>query len=169
MKKSGIIFGLAMFIALTGMAQTSDPFEEMQRQMQQMIQQLRSGQGFSMPKGGDSTFFFHIDTSFNNGNGNFFYRFGPAPGNGSMGDGTDMLDQMMRSFRNFSMPFDNGQWQQRGDQPPADDGGLRKEGDLLPEEKLRKEESDGQAPNEQPAAPPVKKDPPKQKIKTIRI
>lgn len=158
-----------MFLAMNCIAQSTDPFEDFQRQMQQMIQQLRSAKGFSMPKGGDSTFFFHVDTSFNNGNGSFFYQFGPSTGDGATGGNADILDQMMRSFRSFGMPFDNSQLQQHGDQPPADDGNIRKDDDLLPEEKLRDAESGEQAPKEQPAAPPAKKDPPKQKIKTVRI
>jgi hypothetical protein len=176
MKKIGFLLTLAVCLnACTQAQQPTDPFDAMEKQMQQMMRDMRSGKAFTMPKGMDSTYTFKFDTTFGNGNSHFFFHIDPPTGNGQDPwgqDGDAMMNQMMQQLRNFSQQFGQGQFDEGQrldpqDMPPADDGGIRKEGDLLPEEQLRKEDANPKAKT--PAPEPAKPEEKKSKIKTVRI
>lgn len=149
-------------------AQQTPSFEEMQRRLlqlqQQMMQELQNnsfgGSFFSMP-GGDSTYTFRFDTTIVGDNFSGSFHFGPFS-NDSTAQGNFFGSDWMNKF--FSEDF----W---GTQPSEDRTDERDSEGLLPEEKLRMEEEQGQsgkkAPeNKKPAAP---KDADKPKIKTVRI
>ncbi|MBK7936437.1 MAG: hypothetical protein IPJ82_04850 [Lewinellaceae bacterium] len=141
---------------------------ELQRQMMQQFQNSPfNDPGFAMPQW-DTTFYFHFDTTFEGGNMSHFFQFSPFGGDST-------LRGNFRGFEHFFEPFFDsenlfGEPDSTQDPFPADDGNQPKtEDDLLPEERLRREQNGEKpvkktAPRAQPAEP--KPDP---KIKTIRI
>ncbi len=143
------ILRLMLFVALLGaivpgaQGQNMPGFDEMQRQMlemqQRLMQDLRSNPLTNGEMLKDTTFFFRFDTMFDNGSAQFF-QFGTPGGS------DDMFEEFDRMFNELFQGF--------GDMPyyteprqPADDGGMRKsEEDLLPEEKLRQENTPEKKP-----------------------
>ncbi|MCC6413712.1 MAG: hypothetical protein IT270_18840 [Saprospiraceae bacterium] len=142
---------LMLFVALFGavmpgaQGQSMPGMDEMQRQMldmqQRLMQELRNSPLTNGSLFSDTTFFFRLDTTFENGSAQFF-QFGTPGGS------DDMFDEFDRMFNDLFQGF--------GDMPyfgeprqPADDGGMRKsEEELLPEEKLRQENTPEKKPAE---------------------
>lgn len=167
-KYVSLLFASFYLFCPAGAQSTADPFSEMLRRMDQMMQRGvpqpdSTGRGslfFSIPM--DSMGTFRFDTTFQDGSGSFFFHFSPGQMNGeTLRDpfGMDLMqDFFSKSFEQlFQMP-NPGQ--------PADDGALRQEGDLLPEERLRQSEN-APPPAKKPAPAAPKK--PDSDIKTIRI
>ncbi len=168
MKKFGMFWAFSLLLATANHAQTSDPFAEIERQMEKMMQELRSGYSLRFPPGStDTTFFFKIDTTIDGRDGGFFFDFTPPDGQ-AMEDAFGFED-LMKEFREFSDQFGSGRYDERHrKKSPADDGELRKgdeNDELLPEERLRREEQGMQPKSGAPAKPNVQKP----KIKTSRI
>ncbi len=164
-----------LFVALIGFllvgpfdslnAQSTDPWQEMQRMMRELRTQMQQGmtQFDSTFAGGrmqmrvspdSSFFFFHSDTTFSSDGAPRNRQFEPFEREFSMPDFGDLFEGL----------FDFGQTspsrpRQRQQQAPADDGN-RSEDDLLPEERLRKTE---------PAKPGQQKPASKEKYKTYRL
>lgn len=137
-----------LFIALLGaiapdaQAQTMPSFEDMQRQMldmqERLMQELRSNPLSNGSWMSDTTFFFRIDTTFDGGSAQFF-RFGTPGGS------NDMFEDFDRMFNDLFQGFGDIPGYRKPRQP-ADDGGMRRsEEDLLPEEKLRQEDTTPQS------------------------
>jgi len=167
MKKIGLFWAFSLLLATANQAQTADPFLELQRQMDKMMQELRSGYSFHFPPGAsDTTFFFKLDTTLNGGNGSFFFDFSQPGTSGS--DDTFGLDQLMKQFQEFGDQFNQRFDDPQQEQSPADDGGRRKgdgSDELLPEERLRQQEEGMQPKSGATPKPNVQKP----KIKTSRI
>lgn len=122
---------------------------------------MQGGQFYYSPDS-SSSFFYHIDTSFNGIGESHFFQFSPF-GNLQPGSTPDM-DSLFEQFFNRPNPFD--QRQGYGDFP-ADDGNKTPGDDnLLPEERLRLQEENPDAKTK--PAPPAEK-PAKSTVKTIRI
>ncbi|MBL7783738.1 MAG: hypothetical protein JNM22_21055 [Saprospiraceae bacterium] len=149
-------------------AQQTPTFEDMQRRLlqlqQQMMQELQNnsfgGSFFTIP-GGDSTYTFRFDTTIVGDNFSGSFHFGPF-GSDSTAQGDFFGSDWMTKF--FGDDF-------RGTPPTGDSTDENNSEHLLPEERLRMEEEQGQSgkkspENKKPAAP---KDADKPKIKTVRI
>lgn len=149
-------------------AQQTPTFEEMQRRLlqlqQQMMQDLQNnsfgGSFFSMP-GGDSTYTFRFDTTIVGDNFSGSFHFGPFT-NDSTAQGNFGGADWMNKF--FSDEF----W---GTSPSEDSTEENDDEHLLPEERLRMEEEQGQSGKKMPQKkePAAPKDADKPKIKTVRI
>lgn len=169
MKKFGLLLFLCLGMAALGVAQnktqSKDPFAELQRQMEKMMQDLRAGYSIQFPTEADTTLFFKWDTTLNNGNGDLFLRFGSPSGKGS--DDPFGFNEMIKEFKDFAQGLNGEHVTPGGDQPPADDGANPDE--VLPEERLRDAEK-GVTPKQGETAPKLEKaEPKKPKIKTTRI
>jgi hypothetical protein len=164
-----IVFCLLCASMLSAQNQNSDPFRDIEKEMDKWMQQLRQqGWAFTFPSDQDTSFFFKWDTTFQGGNGNsFFFRFNPPSGqqlNDALG-----WDDMMKELREFSDQFNQDFFQPTPPASPSDDGALRnREGQEipLPEEQLREQEKEGNfTPKSGEKATPTSKS----KVKTIRI
>lgn len=178
MKKKNLFVIAGLFVAFGYLpAQTPDPFGDVLRRMNdQMLRGLPPADStlmqsriFTFPA--DTSFFFQFDTTFSDGSRHFYFHF--SPGQNQSGPLPDPfgLDQMMREFFGPGMGFDHPFFRPDTLQTPRDDGDLRQKGDLLPEEKLRQQETPAAQPGQQKQAPSPK---PKTKPKvddtpTIRI
>lgn len=160
-----LITCVALFSANAQQNQDYDPFREMEKEFQKLMNQLHSGYSLDMAPGKDTTFYFKWDTTLQgNGNGQFFFRFNP-PNMGFHNDSVefhDLFQDLDAWSKRMDEHFNDGRNQQ-----PADDGVEPNTGnDVLPEERLRKQdemqEKGGQKGGEKPA-------PAKPKIKTIKI
>jgi hypothetical protein len=141
-------------------AQTTDPWQDMQRMMQQLRTQMQRGmsQFDSTFAGGriqmriapdSSFFFFHSDTTFRgDGSDQRNFRFEPFERGFSMPD----FDNLFDDFFDLGQPMPR---QRPNRQPSPSDDGNRNADDLLPEERLRQTDS-AQPGQSKPAPPPVK-------------
>ncbi len=174
--KNLLVLFIGIFCTNLAFAQTPDPFGDALRRMNdQMMRGLPFGdssaahsQFFSFPA--DTSFFFQFDTTFSDGTGSFFFHFGPMPGQGGQGNFTDPfgMEDMMRQFFNFGQGFDNPFFMPDPNAPPADDGDQQNSDGLLPEERLRQQQTpDGKTAPAKPAPKPKPKK--EDEIKTIRI
>lgn len=165
MKKFGLFWAFSLLLATAGHAQSSDPFAELERQMEKMMQELRSGYSLHFPPGAtDTTFYFKLDTTINGRDGGFFFNFTPPDGQAM--EEAFGFEEFMKEFNDF---FDRGYDERhRREKSPSDDGELRNGGDNdepLPEERLRQREEGMQPRSGAPAKPNAQKP----KIKTSRI
>ncbi len=136
--------------------QNMPSMDEMERQMldmqQRLMQELRNSPLTNGSFFSDTTFFFRMDTLFDNGSAQFF-QFGTPGGS------DDLVEELDRMFNELFKGF--GDIPGYSDQPrkPADDGEMHQsDDDLLPEEKLRHEKTEpspGKKPKETPK--PAKK------------
>ncbi len=134
---------------------------EMQRQMMQGFQDLRSG--IPNASSDSSGIYFRFDTTFT-GDGAHFFRFTPP---GGSTDSTSGLEDFFRGFFDFK-PF--GDDSPNAQSFPKDDGQLpHPDDELLPEERLRQQNTQQGA--DQPAPPPENPKPVKKKplVDSIRI
>lgn len=153
-------FFLLIFV-FSAAAQSSDPFEEMERAFQKIMDQMRAGMAFG--PGQDTTVYFKWDTLQHNGNGSFFFRFNPQTLGMRPGAEFDFFTEM----DSFSRELDRAMFGQR-QLMPADDGAQPNMDDgLLPEERLRLEDEKTPKAMVPKKTPPV--DPKTSKIKTTRI
>lgn len=161
---------LLLFAAGPAPAQDFPTFEELQRQMRemqrQMMEQLQntpfSDPNFAMPQW-DTTFQFRFDTTFEGGNMSQFFHFSPFDSDSTMQDDFFGFGRLFEQFFNPGSQFEQHDYG-IGDFPQDDGGQPKNEDELLPEERLRQQETE-QSKKKQPAADP-KPDP---KVKTIRI
>ena len=177
------ILSILLLVALLASSATAQQnraqsFEEMQRRMMEMQEQMMKrmqnglfGDGFFQNT--DTSFFFRFDTSFSTngfkGQGHFF-RYPPADSTGSdreMGDFWG-FDQMFKDFFNFGQTDGADK---DGYQTPKDDGNMgRTEDDLLPEERLRaQEQQQSKGKGNSPSPGKAKTKDKKPAIETIRI
>lgn len=153
-------FFLLTFV-FSATAQSSDPFEEMERAFQKMMDQMRTGMSFG--PGQDTTIYFRWDSLQHNGNGGFFFRFNPQALGVRPGAEFDFYEEM----DSLSRQLDRAMFGQRH-QLPADDGANPKTEDgLLPEERLRLE--DEKTPKANAPKKGERADPKTSKLKTTRI
>lgn len=160
----------ALLLSVSASAQTKDPMiENFERMLNRMNDQMRRGLpgADSLSHGGirefrlapDSSYFYYrIDTSFN-GSGSDFFQFSPF-GN-SLNDPFFNFDQLFQDF--FGMGEIPDRRAPQGNMP-ADDGSSESDG-LLPEERLRQKEEQGDKPQHTEPKAEAKKP----KVKTIRI
>lgn len=171
-QKKLTVLALGLLLPVLGFTQSGDPmFDRLEQMMLRMQEQMQQGMAFDTTfEGGrmqfspdsSSFFYFRMDTSFNNLGSDFFnLDISPLQDRGQL----DMfnLDQLMERFFNGADPFMPRQ--DYGDMP-ADDGQNNGTGeDLLPEERLRLQEEQGQTGK----TPQPEKKPARSKVKTIRI
>ncbi len=175
-KKMLLLLALSAVIPALAPAQTSDPMQEQMNQLlRRMQEQMRQGMSFDTSFNGghlqispdsSSYFYFRVDTSFGGDNGSQFFQFSPfgSPG----GQGFPDMNQLFEQFFNGMRPFDSPK--NYGNLPP-DDGQPGAEGDdeLLPEERLRQQETQPAPQEANPPKPAQPAKPAKSTVKTIRI
>lgn len=162
------IFTAFLFFSLAHAAtaqQKSPSIQEMEKQMQQLMEELRKGFSggsfFNMP-GGDSSYTFRFDTTITGDNFFGSFQFGPFGGDSTMRNdpfGSDFFQQFRNDMDNFwrgFSPEETPEEDQSGEEP------------LLPEERLRLEEEKERSGKE-PSDKTKPSEPAKPKIKTIRI
>lgn len=154
-------------------AQTQS-FEELHKRMLdmqlQMMEQLKNSPfhnfNFAMPQS-DTTFFFQFDTTFEGGGMSQFFHFSPFGTDSTMRGDFLGFDRFFDQFFNSETPFKQPDYgiydfpRDDGEQPATDD-------ELLPEERLRRQEEleKSKKANPMPKTAEPKPDP---KVKTIRI
>jgi len=153
-------FFLLMFV-FSAAAQSSDPFEEMERAFQKMIDQMRAGMAFG--PGQDTTIYFKWDTLRNDGNGSFFFRLNPQTLGMRPGAEFDFYEEM----DSLSRQLDRAMFGQKHPLPADDGANPNTEDGLLPEERLRLEDEKTPKATVPKKGPTV--DPKTSKIKTTRI
>lgn len=173
---SMLIFSLAP--CHQAVAQNTPPsFREMERQMlemqQRLMEQFRNSPfndpNFAMPQW-DTTFFFRFDTTIEGGNMSHFFHFSPFGADSTRQKGFFGFDNFFNQFFNLNPQFGQPDYGIRDF--PKDDGNVPQDDDeLLPEERLRQQEEQGENPENRKPAPKSKSVEPKPdpKVKTIRI
>jgi hypothetical protein len=166
--------GLFFLIAISVAAQQKSPsFEELQRQMlelqQQMLKEFHNnpfgGGMFTIPEG-DSSYTFRFDTTITGDNFSGTFRFGPFSGDSTLRDSDPFGFEWLRN-QLFGNGSDSDFWGPAPDTMPRET--QPEDEPLLPEERMRlEEEQSGKGATEKgnPAAPAK---PAKPKIKSIRI
>ena len=150
-------------------------FEELHRQMlemqRQMMEQLRNSPfhdpNFALPQW-DTTFQFRFDTTFEGGRfSQHFFHFSPFGNDSTMRGDFLGFDRFFEQFFNSETPFKQPDYgiydfpQDDGQQPALGD-------ELLPEERLRRQEELEKSKKMNPA-PKTTEPKPDPKVKTIRI
>ncbi len=152
------------------MAQNRSSLEEMQQRLREMQRQMMQGfEDFrsALPdvSSDSSGVYFRFDTTFDGGSTHFF-RFSPPGGNMDSGAGLEDFFKDFFDFRPFGDDSPNAQ------AFPKDDGQLpHPDDELLPEERLRQEETPQGADQGAPPPPPAATKPAKKKpaVPSIRI
>lgn len=165
------LVGSFLCIAQQADAQTRPSLADMQREMADMqrrlMQQMQHAfDGFDTPKGGDSSYYFHFDTTIiGDGSGSSFFHFSPFGSDSTMQGSFGNMDKMLQDFFGFGQSTPSTSPESRFDD------GNRSDDELLPEERLREEEQSGSSinPPKKTPQPATKKEPVKPAIKTIRI
>lgn len=142
---------------------SNDPFEIMQKEIERMMSQMRSGMAFDFGLGMDTMFYFKLDTTFG-GDNRFLFRMNPPGAPGSDFDFFEKMDSLSRTWERSLFGSKEAF--------PADDGNTVPDDGLLPEERLRlEEEKESRIKSKSPMDPskPVPADVKKSKIKTSRI
>ncbi|GAB4494421.1 MAG: hypothetical protein OHK0019_20660 [Saprospiraceae bacterium] len=171
--KTALVLLFLLIFSHRAAAQTPAPsFEDMRRQMLEMQRKMfEQLQNFSFDTPNftkDTTFFFHFDTTFDGGSISHFFHFSPFK-NDSIRQQKDFFDfdSWLDQFFNLDGQFEQPDYGIR-DFPKDDGGQPQNEDNLLPEERLRKQEEAEKSGKKQskPKASEPKPDP---KAKTIRI
>ena len=141
--------------------------EMQQRMMEQLRNSPFNDPNFAMPQWGDTTFQFRFDTTFEGGNMSQFFHFSPFGSDSTLQDDFFGFGRIFDQF--FNLDGQGGQPDYGIQDFPKDDGGKpENEDELLPEERLRRQEEAEKSGKKQPA--PKSVDPkPDPKVKTIRI
>lgn len=147
----------------TSLEEMQKQMREMQRQMMQGFQDLRSAiPDVSSDSGG---VYFRFDTTFT-GDGAHFFHFSLPNGGAEGGSG---LEDFFKGFFDATPFNDNSPHAQAF---PKDDGQLpHPDDELLPEERLRQQETQPGTDQSAPAPPPTTPKPAKKKpvVESIRI
>ena len=145
-----------------------DRMLEMQRRMMEHFRDSPfNDPNFALPRW-DTTFQLRFDTIFEGGNwSQQFFHFSPFDSDSTLQEGFLGFDRFFDQFFNSETPFKKPDYgiyefpQDDGEQPATDD-------DLLPEERLRREEELKKSKKNAPA-PKSTEPKPDPKVKTIRI